>query len=109
MLFHNILFKLLIETFIPQAASRRLDDLIDREDDDLYRSSSIGATNQVVKDFRSQVELKTDHESRPLWITSGRYSMTITNKNMIDFLNIQFHFRWSYFSRIVFIGLQTCS
>ncbi|CAF4356527.1 unnamed protein product, partial [Rotaria sp. Silwood2] len=54
------------ETFIPKAASRRLEDSIDVEDDDLYRSSTIGINNQGLKDFRSEMELKNDHENRPL-------------------------------------------
>jgi hypothetical protein len=59
------------ETFIPQAANRRLDDSVDGEDDDLYRSSAVGTATQSGRDFRSEMVLKPDHENRPLWVTPG--------------------------------------
>ncbi len=65
---------ILLETFIPQAASRRLDDSVDGEDDDLYRPSATGTTTDGARDFRSQMELKSDHGNRPLWVTPGQYS-----------------------------------
>ncbi len=66
-----IVYFIWIESFIPRAASRRLDDSVDGEDDDLYRPSTIGLTSQCLKDFRSEMELKPDHENRPLWVTPG--------------------------------------
>ncbi|CAF2952010.1 unnamed protein product [Rotaria sp. Silwood2] len=78
------------ETFIPKAASRRLEDSIDVEDDDLYRSSTIGINNQGLKDFRSEMELKNDHENRPLWVTPDGHifleSFSPVYKHAHDFL-----------------------
>lgn len=61
------------EVLVPQAASRRLEDSADGEDDDLYRSSATGANSRGYKDCRREMELKADHENRPLWVTSGRH------------------------------------
>ncbi|CAF1041787.1 unnamed protein product [Rotaria sordida] len=77
------------EAFIPKAASRRLEDSIDVEDDDLYRPSTIGIT-QGLKDFRSEMELKIDHENRPLWVTPDGHifleSFSSVYKHAHDFL-----------------------
>ncbi|CAF4249367.1 unnamed protein product, partial [Rotaria sordida] len=59
-------------------------------DDDLYRSSAIGITTQGLKDFRSEMELKTDHENRPLWVTPDGHifleSFSAVYKHAHDFL-----------------------
>jgi DNA excision repair protein ERCC-3 len=50
-------------------ASRQLDESMDCVDDDLYQASANGTTSEGPRDFRSKMELKTDHENRPLWVT----------------------------------------
>jgi DNA excision repair protein ERCC-3 len=78
------------EAFIPQAASRRLDNSVDGEDDDLYRPSTIGTNTQGVRDFRAEMELKPDHENRPLWVTPDGHifleSFSSVYKHAHDFL-----------------------
>ena len=78
------------ESFIPQAASRRLDDSADGEDDDLYRSTTIGANGSGARDFRSEMQLKLDHENRPLWVTPDGHifleSFSSVYKHAHDFL-----------------------
>ncbi|CAF0957967.1 unnamed protein product [Adineta steineri] len=79
------------EAFIPQAASRRLDDLADMDDDDLYRPSTSSDTNQQGSvDFRSEMVLKADHENRPLWVTPDGHifleSFSPVYKHAHDFL-----------------------
>jgi len=49
--------------------SRRLDESMDCVDDDLYQASANKTTSEGPRDFRSEMELKTDHENRPLWVT----------------------------------------
>ncbi|CAF3209732.1 unnamed protein product [Rotaria socialis] len=78
------------EAFIPKAASRRLEDSVDVEDDDLYRASTTGMTNEGLKDFRTEMELKVDHENRPLWVTPDGHifleSFSPVYKHAHDFL-----------------------
>jgi DNA excision repair protein ERCC-3 len=78
------------EAFVPQAASRRLDNSVDGEDDDLYRPSTTGTTSQGVRDFRTEMELKSDHENRPLWVTPDGHifleSFSSVYKHAHDFL-----------------------
>ncbi|CAF1082840.1 unnamed protein product [Rotaria sordida] len=57
------------KTFIPLAASRRLDDSVHDEDDDLDQSCRTKTTSGTLKDFRSDMELIVDHKNHPLWIT----------------------------------------
>jgi hypothetical protein len=71
---HPTLFFCLIEALVPKAASRRLEELVDGEDDDLYRTSMTATTSDGGIDFRLKMELKPDHENRPLWVTPGIYS-----------------------------------
>ncbi|CAF1649098.1 unnamed protein product [Adineta ricciae] len=78
------------EVIVPKAASRRLDDSVDGEDDDLYRSSAVGTSNRGYKDCRAEMELKPDHENRPLWVTSDGHifleSFSSVYKHAHDFL-----------------------
>lgn len=75
-----------LESFIPQATSRRLEDSVNVEDDDLYRPSATGAISHGLKDFRKEMELKIDHENRSLWVTPGLHSVNNTKKkNLVYF------------------------
>ncbi|CAF3554800.1 unnamed protein product [Rotaria socialis] len=78
------------EAFSPKAASRPLEDSVDVEDDDLYRASTTGLTNEGLKDFHTEMELKVEHENRPLWVTPDGHifleSFSPANKHAHDFL-----------------------
>ncbi len=79
------------EAFIPPAATRRIDNSMDEgEDEDLYRSSTAGTTGSDARDFRSEMQLKPDHENRPLWVTPDGHifleSFSSVYKHAHDFL-----------------------
>jgi len=78
------------KTLVPKAASLRLDNSADGEDDDLYRPSTSGSSGQGSRDFRAEMKLKDDHENRPLWVTPDGHifleSFSSVYKHAHDFL-----------------------
>lgn len=60
-----------LDSFIPKAAGRRLEDTFDPDSEDWYGTNETVASIQSSKDCRNEVTLKPDHETRPLWVTSG--------------------------------------
>ena len=77
------------ESFIPQAASRYLEDEND-DDDDLYQSSTGTILGQGEQKSADDLKLKDDHENRPLWITRTGHifleSFSSVYKHAHDFL-----------------------
>lgn len=78
-----------LETSVPKAASRRLGDQNDGEDEDLYQPSASSMSTDG-KDFRSEMILRTDNQNRPLWVTPDGHifleSFSPVYKHAHDFL-----------------------
>ena len=83
-------FELGSEGFVPKAASRRLEDFNDGDDEDLYSTGSSSKMLSEAKDFRSVMKLRSDHENRPLWVTPDGHifleSFSPVYKHAHDFL-----------------------
>lgn len=64
--------------------------MVDFDDDDLYRTTSTGTSVDGAKDFRTEMQLKTDHQNRPLWVTPDGHifleSFSSVYKHAHDFL-----------------------
>lgn len=77
------------ESFVPKAASRRLEDQNDGDDEDLYQPSASKMSTDG-KDFRSEMILRTDNQNRPLWVTPDGHifleSFSPVYKHAHDFL-----------------------
>jgi hypothetical protein len=89
LIFEAKTLKSVSETFVPKAASRRLEDLNDGEDEDLYQPTASKMSTDG-KDFRSEMILRNDNQNRPLWVTPDGHifleSFSPVYKHAHDFL-----------------------
>ncbi|CAF0797270.1 unnamed protein product [Didymodactylos carnosus] len=79
------------QDLVPKAASHPINNSTgDDDDDDSIKTTAGTISSKKFKDFRGEMELKDDHENRPLWVTPDGHifleSFSSVYKHAHDFL-----------------------